>query len=72
MAPLKTVRIRNASSQWFDRDVVDTLSIRDKLFKFSSKPSQHRLGNLQGGNETFKRNRRYNCYIQTKQTLKQR
>lgn len=36
MAPLKTVRIRNASSQWFDRDVVDTLSIRDKLFKFSS------------------------------------
>ena len=36
MAPLKTVRIRNASNQWFDRDVIETLSIRDKLFEFSS------------------------------------
>ena len=33
IAPLKTVRIINASNKWFDREIAEKLSIRDKLFK---------------------------------------
>ena len=33
IAPLKNVRIKNASSKWFDREKVEKLSLRDKLFK---------------------------------------
>ena len=32
-ASLKTVRIKNTSSEWFDREIVEKLSLRDKLFK---------------------------------------
>ena len=33
IAPLKTARIKNASNEWFDREIAEKLSIRDKLFK---------------------------------------
>ena len=33
IAPLKTVRIKNASNKWFDSGIAEKLSIRDKLFK---------------------------------------
>ena len=37
IAPLKTVRIKNTSSEWFDREIAEKLSLRDKLFqKFKS------------------------------------
>ena len=49
---LKTVRIKNTSSEWFDREIVEKLSLRDKLFKkIQIKSSQHRLGNIQRGKE---------------------
>ena len=31
--PLKIVRIKNISSEWFDREKAEKLSLRDKLFK---------------------------------------
>ena len=33
IAPLKTARIKNASNEWFDREIAEKLSIRDELFK---------------------------------------
>ena len=33
IAPLKTVRIKNTSNEWFDKQIAVKLSIRDKLFK---------------------------------------
>ena len=33
IAPLKNVRIKNGSSKWSDREIVEKLSLRDKLFK---------------------------------------
>ena len=30
---LKTARIKNTSNKWFDREIAEKLSIRDKLFK---------------------------------------
>ena len=35
--PLKTVRIKNTSNEWFDWEIAEKFSIRDKLFeKFKS------------------------------------
>ena len=36
IAPLKTARIKTTSSEWFDREVAEKLSIRDKFKKFKS------------------------------------
>ena len=33
IAPLNTVRIKNTSSEWFDKEIVEKSSLRDKLFK---------------------------------------
>ena len=33
IAPLKTVRIKSTSSEWFVREIVEKLSLRNKLFK---------------------------------------
>ena len=33
IAPLKTVRTKNTSSEWFDTEIAEKLSLRDKLFK---------------------------------------
>ena len=33
IAPLKTARIKNTSNEWFDKEIAEKLSIRDKLFK---------------------------------------
>ena len=33
IASLKTARIKNTSNEWFDREIAEKLSIRDKLFK---------------------------------------
>ena len=32
IAPLKTARIKNASNEWFDREIAKKLNIRAKLF----------------------------------------
>ena len=31
--PLKAMRIKNTSTEWFDGEIAEKLSIRDKLFK---------------------------------------
>ena len=31
--PLKTARIKNTINEWFDMEIIEKLSIRDKLFK---------------------------------------
>ena len=31
IVPLKTVRIKNTSSEWFDREIAEKLSVRDKF-----------------------------------------
>ena len=33
IAPLKTVRIKIRSSEWFDREIAEKLILRNKLFK---------------------------------------
>lgn len=33
IAPLKTAIIKNKDNKWFDREVAEKLSVRDKLFK---------------------------------------
>ena len=33
IAPLKTVRIKNTSNEWFDREIAEKLSKKDKIFK---------------------------------------
>ena len=33
ITPLKTVRIKNTNSEWFDREIAGKLSLRDKLLK---------------------------------------
>ena len=33
IALLKTARIKNTNNEWFDREIAQKLSIRDKLFK---------------------------------------
>ena len=33
IAPFKTARIKNTSNEWFDREIAEQLSIRDKLLK---------------------------------------
>ena len=33
IALLETARIKNTSNKWFDREIAEKLSIRDKLFK---------------------------------------
>ena len=37
IAPLKTARIKNTSNEWFDREIAEKLSIRDKLLKNSNQ-----------------------------------
>ena len=33
IAPLKTARIKDTSNEWFDREIAEKLSIREKLLK---------------------------------------
>ena len=33
IVPLKTARIKNTINEWFDMEITEKLSIRDKLFK---------------------------------------
>ena len=33
IAHLKTARINNTSNEWFDKEIAEKLSIRDKLFE---------------------------------------
>ena len=37
IAPLKIGRTKNTSNEWFDREITEKLSIRDKLFNKSSR-----------------------------------
>ena len=39
LAPFKTKRVKVNSQEWFDGEVLETIAIRDKLFK-KFKPSQ--------------------------------
>ena len=40
--------MKNTSSEWFDREIVENLNLREKLFK-KFKLSQRGLGNIQSG-----------------------
>ena len=33
IAPLKAARMKNTSKEWFDREITEKVSVRDKLFK---------------------------------------
>ena len=33
IAPLKTARIKDTSNEWFDREIAEKLSIREKILK---------------------------------------
>ena len=33
LAPYKTIRVKNQSSEWFDGELAEQISNRDKLFK---------------------------------------
>ena len=33
VAPFKTVRAKNNTSEWFDREIADKIHMRDKLYK---------------------------------------
>ena len=33
VAPIKKVRVKNRSTEWFDAEILEKINIRDKLFK---------------------------------------
>ena len=33
LAPYKTIRVKNQSNEWFDSELAEQISNRDKLFK---------------------------------------
>ena len=37
LAPYKTIRKKNQSNEWFDDELAEQISNRDKLFKSSKK-----------------------------------
>ena len=41
IAPIKTVRIKNRNQEWFDSDVSEKISTRDKLFRKYKKSKLH-------------------------------
>ena len=49
IAPLKIVRIKNISSEWFDREKVEKLRLRVSYLKNSNQASKYRLGNIKRG-----------------------
>ena len=49
IAPLKIVRIKNISSEWFDREKAEKLRLRVSYLKNSNQASKYRLGNIKRG-----------------------
>ena len=41
LAPYKTIRAKNQSNEWFDGELAEKISIRDKLFKKFKKSKLH-------------------------------
>ena len=41
LAPYKTIRVKNQSNEWFDGELAEQISNRDKLFKKSKKSKLH-------------------------------
>ena len=41
LAPYKTIRVKNKSSEWFDGELAEQISNRDKLFKKFKKSKPH-------------------------------
>ena len=41
LAPYKTIRVKNQSSEWFDCELAEQISNRDKLFKKFKKSKLH-------------------------------
>ena len=41
LAPCKTIRVKNQSSEWFDGELAEQISNRDKLFKKFKKSKLH-------------------------------
>ena len=41
LAPYKTTRVKNQSSEWFDGELAELISNRDKLFKKFKKSKLH-------------------------------
>ena len=37
LAPYKTIRVKNQSNEWFDSELAEQISNRDKLFKNSKR-----------------------------------
>ena len=63
IAPLKAARMKNTSKEWFDREITEKVSVRDKLFKkFKSR-------GLNIDWEIYKETRNY---VQKKNTIKQK
>ena len=61
--PLKAARMKNTSKEWFDREITERVSVRDKLFKkFKSR-------GLNIDWEIYKETRNY---VQKKNTIKQK
>ena len=54
IAPLKTVRIENTSSEWFDRKVAEKLSLRRKLLQ-KSKSSRLSIEMTQHRNDVLRK-----------------
>ena len=41
LAPYKTIRVKNKSNEWFDGELAEQISNRDKLFKKFKKSKPH-------------------------------
>ena len=41
LAPYKTIRVKNQSNEWFDGELAEQISNRDKLFKKFKKSKLH-------------------------------
>ena len=41
LAPYKTIRVKNQSNKWFDGELAEQISDRDKLFKKFEKSKLH-------------------------------
>ena len=41
LAPYKTISVKNQSNEWFDSELAEQISNRDKLFKMFKKSKLH-------------------------------
>ena len=41
IAPIKDIRVKNRTEEWFDGEIAESIKIRDKLFKKYKKSKLH-------------------------------